>query len=228
MQTRLAQFIADQIRDQIIEDGLDAGTKLPTEGELMNMYSASRSSIREAMKTLEAENIVEIRHGLGSFVAANTGLSKDPLGLSFEDQTRLLPEMMEVRLLMEPGIAEAAARRREESDLERLEEALQQMMEAHERGEDYHTWDYRFHIAIAQSTHNSVLKRMFPVIFEAVARGYAQTAQLEGSFQRAVEYHRGILNAIRAGDSAEAGRLCELHIRQTLQDIEEKLKGEKE
>ena len=109
MQVRLAQVVAEQIRESIIDTGLAAGEKLPTESMLMAEHSVSRSTIREAMKILQAENVVEIRHGCGSFVASNTGRSKDPLGLSFTDSAKLVPDLMEVRLLMEPSIAEIAA-----------------------------------------------------------------------------------------------------------------------
>lgn len=226
MQSRLAQKVANQIRNQIIDTAMAAGTKLPTENEFATLYNVSRSTIREAIKTLEAANIVEIKHGLGSYVAVNTGLTKDPLGLSFEDQSRLLPELMEVRLLMEPSITELAALRRNEEDLYHLEESIGQMEDAHRRGEDYHTDDYQFHITIVQCTHNSVLNRIFPVIFEAIERGYAQTAHLQGSFLRAIRYHKGILDAIHTQNGTEAKRLSAEHIKQTLNDIETTLKGE--
>ena len=77
----------------------------------MAAYDISRSTIREAMKILQAENVVEIRRGLGSFVAENTGIARDPLGLNFTGQEELLSEMMEVRLLTEPQIAALAAER---------------------------------------------------------------------------------------------------------------------
>jgi len=226
MQVRLAQVVAEQIRDSIIDTGLAAGEKLPTESMLMAEHSVSRSTIREAMKILQAENIVEIRHGRGSFVASNTGRSKDPLGLSFANSAKLLPDLMEVRLLMEPSIAEIAAVRRTENDLREMEKHLQQMIALGRSGEDYHTCDFQFHISVARATNNGVLDRIFPVILEGIETGYAQTAHIEGSFERAIDYHQRILEAIREQNSAEAGCLTQMHIRQTLRDIREKLKGE--
>lgn len=226
MQIRLAQAVAEQIRDSIIDTGMAAGEKLPTESTLMEHHQVSRSTIREAMKILQAENIVEIRHGRGSFVASRPGLSKDPLGLSFADPSKLLPDLMEVRLLMEPGIAHLAADRREEADLKQMEASITEMIEARSQGRDYHASDFRFHIAVAQATHNAMVSRIFPVIVEGIERGYAQTAHIEGSFNRAVDYHRRILQAIREKESEEAARLVQMHIRQTLKDIHEKTEGE--
>ena len=101
----MAQSVAEEVRSLIVQGGMSAGAKLPTESELMARFDVGRSTIREAIKQLQAENIVVIRHGKGSFVADRTGIGKDPLGLSFEEQSRVLKELMEVRLLLEPGIA---------------------------------------------------------------------------------------------------------------------------
>jgi len=226
MQVKLPDLIAEQIRDYIIGETIKAGEKLPTEKALSDKFSVSRSTIREAMKILEAGNIVEIRHGLGSFVALNTGLSKDPLGLSFADPKKLLPELMEVRLIMEPNIARIAASRRTEEDIELMSKLIADMEQANTSGEDYHTKDYQFHIAIGQCLRNDVLKRVYPVIFEAIEHGYKHTSHLEGSFSRAIYFHKQILNAIKDKNGDLASEFTARHIKSTLLDIEEKLKGE--
>lgn len=226
MQTRLAQTVANQIRESIIASGMAEGQKLPSENVLMQHHSVSRSTIREAMKILQAENIVEIRHGLGSFVAANTGIGQDPLGLSFTDPALLLPDLMELRLLTEPGLAEIAARKRTEADLEKMESAVNGMIKARRQGLDYHTSDYQFHMFLANASGNCVINRLFPVIFDAIENGYAHTVHVQGSFDRAADYHVRILQAIRLGDGAEASRLARMHIQQTLTEIQEDLKGE--
>lgn len=223
MQARLAQEIAQQLRTHIIASGMEVGAKLPTESELMAQYGVSRSTIREAVKILQAENVILIRRGLGSFVADNTGIASDPLGLSFADQTRLLPEMMEVRLLLEPDLAALAAQRRTEDDLACMRRALAQMEAAMKAGEDYHTYDYQFHIAMAQCVHNSVIERIFPVIFEAVESGYAKTSHVQGSYTVALDFHKQILSAVKAGQSEAAMQATRCHIQRTLRDINEQL-----
>ncbi len=225
MQIGMARGVADGIRTSILAGGMVPGEKLPTESTLMQRYGVSRSTVREAVKILQAENIVEIRRGLGSFVAGNTGIGSDPLGLRFAEQSHLLEELMEVRLLLEPRIAECAARRRTEEDLSLIGEALSSMEQAAGTGEDYDAFDYRFHTAVAAAAHNSVLERLFPVIFEAIEKGYEQTSGLHGSAERAMSFHRRILAAIRDENAPEAGRLSRLHIEQTLRDIAERKKG---
>ena len=178
------------------------------------------------MKQLQAENIVVIRRGKGSFVADQIGLIRDPLGLSFEEQNRVLRELMEVRLLLEPGIAGEAAKRRDEGNLEAMRRSIERMTDAFSKGEDYQSFDYDFHLAMAESVHNSVLRRIYPVVFEAIAQGYQRTAHVHGSFEVALNYHREILSAIEKGD-AEAARDCtRRHILQALADINKSGKGE--
>ena len=218
-ETRLAQSVADEIRALIMRDGLSAGDKLPTESELMARFQVGRSTIREAVKQLQAENIVVIRHGRGSFVADRTGVGKDPLGLSFEEQSQVLRELMEVRLLMEPGIAGEAAKKRTEADLQAMRTVIDRMEQAAAAGEDYESFDYGFHTAMAESVHNGVLRRMYPVMFEAISQGYRRTAHIHGSAAVALDYHRRILSAIARGDAQEASELTRRHILQALDDI---------
>ena len=218
-QTRLAQSITDEIRSLIMREGLSAGDKLPPENELMARFQVGRSTIREAVKQLQAENIVVIRHGKGSFVADHTGVVKDPLGLSFEEQSRTLRELMEVRLLLEPGIARQAAKRHTKEDLDTMQSFIDRMATASEAGEDYESFDYGFHIAMAESVHNGVLRRMYPVIFEAIAQGYRRTAHVHGSSAVALRFHRNILDAIAQGDEQEASEQTRMHILQALDDI---------
>ncbi len=223
---RLAHRIADQISEMIVSDHMHPGDRLPTENELMARYNVGRSTIREAVKRLQAENIVYIRHGSGSFVADNTGVAKDPLGFTFRDRKTLLPELMEIRILLEPGIAELAAERRAGKDLQAMAEANQAMADAAGSGADYEEFDGRFHKALAESTHNSMLRRIYPLILEGVEEGYGQTAHVTGSVDTALAFHRAILKAVEEKDGPRARELTEKHLRQTMQDIDAKTKGE--
>lgn len=223
---RLAQSVAEEVRSLIMRDRMTAGDKLPTESELMARFDVGRSTIREAMKQLQAENIVEIRHGRGSFVADHTGVAKDPLGLSFEEQSRVLRELMEVRLLLEPGIAGEAAKRRMPEDIAIMRKSIASMADASQAGEDYERFDYGFHMAMAESMHNSVLRRIYPVIFEAIAQGYLRTQHVHGSADVALAYHREILDAIERGDANGASDATRRHILQAIADINRNVGGE--
>ncbi len=225
-EVRLAQTVAEEIRSLIMRESMKVGDKLPTESALMERFEVGRSTIREAVKQLQAENIVVIRRGKGSFVADRTGIGKDPLGLSFEEQSRVLRELMEVRLLMEPNIAGEAALRHTPEDVEVMRDAIRCMAEASEAGEDYERYDYGFHLAMAESVHNSVLRRMYPVVFEAIVQGYRRTAHVHGSAGVALAFHREILDAIERGEAKAASESTRRHILQALNDINRNVEGE--
>ena len=86
----LAEQVAQRIKDYILEEKLKSGDKLPTETALAREMGVARSTVREAIKRLESQNILTVRHGAGSFVTDQPGLADDPLGLDFiEDKERL-------------------------------------------------------------------------------------------------------------------------------------------
>lgn len=76
----------------------------------MERFGVSRSTVREAVKILQTEHIVDIRQGQGTFLCAMPGLAHDPLGLRFADQEELIAQLLETRLLIEPSVAALAAR----------------------------------------------------------------------------------------------------------------------
>ena len=114
----LPQIMADKIIDLIESKKLLPGERLPSEQELMKELNVGRGTIREAIKSLVSRNIVEIRRGVGTFVAKKTGVVEDPLGFSFiNNKNKLVKDSMDVRLLLEPSIAKWAARNATDSEI---------------------------------------------------------------------------------------------------------------
>lgn len=107
----LPMATAQKVKMMIIKRGMKPGDRLPTENELAKLFSVSRSTLREAMKFLRAENVVVIRQGSGTFVSAGTGIGEDPLGLHFTNQENLIHNLFETRMLIEPQIASLAVQR---------------------------------------------------------------------------------------------------------------------
>ena len=117
---KLPEQIADKLREMIIQESMKTGAKLPAEAELMERFGVSRSTVREAVKILQTEHIVDIRQGQGTFLCAMPGLARDPLGLRFADQEELIAQLLQTRLEMYRGIAEG--------DSERARQAAQRHM----------------------------------------------------------------------------------------------------
>ena len=215
---KLPEQVADKLREMIIQEEMKTGSKLPAEAELMARFGVSRSTVREAVKILKTENIVDIRQGQGTFLCAMPGLGDDPLGLRFADQEELIGKLLETRLLIEPSVAALAAQRRQEEHLCEMKSLLDKMDNAYLHGEDYTPYDFEFHSVVARCAGNEVLERLLPTIHESIRAGYHHTRRVEGSYQRASQCHLEMYRAIMEHDSARARQAAQRHMIQTMHD----------
>ena len=215
---KLPEQIADKLREMIIQEEMKTGMKLPAEAELMARFGVSRSTVREAVKILQTENIVDIRQGQGTFLCAMPGLKQDPLGLRFANQQELIAHLLEMRLLIEPGVAALAAQRRRDEDLAQMKMLLDKMDNAYLHGEDYSPYDAEFHSMIARAACNGVVERLLPTIHESIQAGYHHTQRVEGSYQRASQCHLDMYRGIMEHDSERARQAAQRHMMQTMHD----------
>ena len=126
-QRRLYQDVVRQIRNLIDEGTLKPGDRLPSERELAEQLQVSRSSLREAMRTLELQGLVVSRPGAGTFVSNDTnGSVADALTAYLADGKDALKDVFEMRHILEPQMAALAAGRATPEDLQRLEQMLTQ------------------------------------------------------------------------------------------------------
>lgn len=214
----LPAVAAERLRQMIMVQDMGPGDKFPSEAELIAMFGVSRSTVREAIKLLMAENIVEIRRGKGTYIAAKPGMTKDPLGLNFTNQKRLLENLMETRMMIEPQIAYLAAQRATPENIDKIRKIMEKMQNANNMKTDYTPYDVAFHTAVAECTQNDVLHRILPIICESIREGYRETVNVEGSFKRAIISHTSIYEAIRKGGAELAKLETEKHLLQTLED----------
>lgn len=215
----LSSKAAKKLREMIIEKGMQPGDRLPTENELIGMFGVSRSTVREAVKILTAENVVQIQRGRGTFIAMQPGIGKDPLGLEFTNQTKLLDNLLETRMMIEPQIAYLAAQRATRENIDHLAKIIELINVAGSGKADHTPYDIAFHSAVAECTQNDVLHRILPIICESIQQGYFMTANVPGSYERAVQSHINIFNAIVDKNSETAKNETEKHLRQTIDDL---------
>ena len=147
----LAEQVEDQIYHYILDTPIEPGAKLPNEFELGERFGVGRSTIREAVKLLSSKGIVEVRRGSGTYVVTTTKGLSDPLGLrSVKDKNALALDLVNVRLLLEPGIAEMAAQHATDEDIERLRRLCERVESKIHDGERYIEDDIAFHTCIAE------------------------------------------------------------------------------
>lgn len=215
----LSAEAAKRLREMIAMQDMKAGDRLPNEAELGKMFGISRSTVREAVKLLLADNVVEIQRGKGTFVTIQPGVGRDPLGLEFANRSRLLDNLMETRMMIEPQIAALAAQRADRQNLDKLAHIIEQIRAAGSDKGNHTPFDVAFHTAVAECSKNDVLYRIVPIICESIHEGYLKTANVPGSYERAIQSHINIYRAIWNRDSETAKNETEKHIRQTQEDM---------
>ena len=138
----LGAQIEDELMNYILETPVEIGSKIPNEYELAMLFEVSRSTIREAVKTLVSKGILEVRRGSGTFVVSTSTVEEDPLGISkLEDKYKLALELCDVRLMLEPEIAAMAAEYATEDDIRELKSICAEVEELYETGFDPSAYD---------------------------------------------------------------------------------------
>ena len=188
----------DEIRSLIVSGALPPGSRLG-QGELADRFGISRGSVREALRRLAGDGLVDVEVNRGFFVAE-----------AALDDVR---DRLEVRLALEPGIARLAAERRSELDLETMLAAVE--AEAMARtSDDAHDASRAFHFAVAAATGNVTFAKLLEGLWIAdVGRRLLAQRRRSGDWQeRDVEEHRGIVGAIESGEGALAAELMATHV----------------
>lgn len=207
----LTERISDKLIHYIIKEELKEGDRLPSEAELARLLDISRTTLRESVKMLVSRNILEVRHGSGIFVSKNTGISDDPLGFLFiKDKAKLVEDLLEFRMLIEPRIAGRAAMNAAPEQIERLAKLADEVEEKYARGESHTQADTAFHALLGEMSGNVVFPNLAPIIFRAINMFIDLTqAELRNE---TIDSHRAIVNAIRNRDSVAAEDAMVIHL----------------
>ncbi|MCU6746314.1 FadR family transcriptional regulator [Faecalicatena acetigenes] len=207
----LPELVAGQIAGLIADNEYKKGEKLPNEFQLAQSLHVGRGTIREAIKILVSRNVVEIRRGLGTFVAEKPGLVSDPLGLEFmKNKKKLTKDLLEVRSMIEPEIAALAAKRATESDIEKILAACQAVEVKICSGESFEEEDMDFHKLIAKSSKNQVVLNVLPVIHSAIKELVEVTNA--GLTEQTVRTHRMVADAIAQRNPQKAREAMLAHM----------------
>ncbi len=217
------ELVAERLVAEIGERRLRPGDALPTERQLTQEYSVGRSSVREALRMLESQGLIESQ-GSGMFAVA---AFRNPLNQSFSLLLSLdlsnMRELYEIRMLLEGELAALAAERRSDEDLGRMLTALQEMRDGLDSECRYIDADLRFHLAIADATQNRFALHMMQALRELFHRALTSAYNIPGSAATSLEQHGLILDAIAGGHSDEARRRMQEHLVHVEQDIERSL-----
>lgn len=208
----LVEMTSQRIISYIIDHKMMPGDQLPTEVEFLEKMEVSRGTLREAFKVLVARNILEIRQGAGTFISYKKGIPDDPLGLTFiYDDNRLVLDMLEVRLMFEPRVAELAAVNATPEQKRALAEQAQELENCISRGEPYAQADSRFHRLIAEASDNRVIGNLTHILNSSVSKNIEITLDTQRE-NNTIYYHRKILKAIQDGNINNAHYFMTMHL----------------
>jgi DNA-binding FadR family transcriptional regulator len=210
-------YVAEAIRtikDMILDGRLAPGQRLPPERSLSEALGVSRPTVREAIRSLQAMNILESRHGAGTFVAS---LSVDellrPLQFALSLAAGGLEHLFEVRLLLEPGAAALAAARATPEQVTALRDCVARAeAEAIDDADAMLRLDMELHQRIVDASDNPLLQHLLAATSTLGAESRAYTVQLPGVRPQTVVEHAAIVEAIAAGDGAAAHAAMAAHI----------------
>jgi len=214
---KVYEEVARQL-ERIILKKLHPGDKLPSERELAESLGVSRSSIRDAIRSLELMGLVEPRQGAGTVVREiSADALMNPLTNVLRHKMELVGELLDFRKMLEPPLAARAATHASDEELEEMEEILRRQETKFRSGELAIEEDSEFHYSIAMASGNSVVLKVLDVLMDLLRDTRERSMQLEGRPQRSLAGHRRILMAIKKRD-AEAAKAA---MRRHIEDVEE-------
>lgn len=212
-----ARDLQERIKKLIIDRRLASGAPLPTEPELMAHLGASRNSVREALKGLQAMGIVEIRHGFGTYVGTMSlapmieGLTFRTVAGHYRGEDTLL-QLVQLREAVETGLVSRLAGRVPEGDLVELDALVDRMEEQAARGGDgIADTDRAFHATLYRGLDNALLGEVMEAFWDAFHRVHTDLGGAPQDPLVTCRQHREIVDAVRSGDAIRAEEAIREH-----------------
>jgi GntR family transcriptional regulator, transcriptional repressor for pyruvate dehydrogenase complex len=194
--------VAEQVERFIAGNGLTAGDRLPGERDLCRLLGVSRASVREALRSLQARGLVDVRHGKGVFVAERREIGMD--------------ELFAMREVLEVPAAGWAATAATDEQLRVVEQAFEELEEAvlgRSPARELQALDSRLHLLIAEYASNRFLAMTQSALQEMLVRSMETTLAIPGRPARSLREHAEIVQALGARDPVRARAAARRHIR---------------
>ncbi|WP_105974870.1 FadR/GntR family transcriptional regulator [Streptomyces geranii] len=200
----LSEQVIAALRSQITSGEWPVGSRIPTEPELVEQLGVARNTVREAVRALAHNGLLDIRQGSGTYVVATSELA-GVMHRRFADADPR--HIAELRSTLESGAAELAALRRTERDLQQLDALLVRRDEAWASGdaEAFVTADASLHMAVVAASHNDVMTAMYADLGEVLRDWLRDDVGAELTPDSLVD-HAPLVEAIRAGDATAAAK----------------------
>lgn len=213
---KVYEEVIEQIKDMIYNGILKKGDKLPSERDMVEKLQVSRTSVREALRSLEIIGLIESRQGEGNFIKESfeDGLI-EPLSVMFMLKESKSEEILELRKIIEIGTVQLAAKRINLNELKELEE-LKEKLRIPNKEESLAEIDRKFHYKIAAASKNFLLLGVLNAI-SSLMESYIKDARKnileeEGNRQILIKQHEDVFRALNNKDENEAEKAMTKHL----------------
>lgn len=205
----LSERIADGIVGLIRTDDLQPGDALTSSRELARHFDVTTPTIREALRRLEATDVIRFRHGSGTYVGdgMRRRLMANP-HIGFTDLDSVL-ELVRARIVLEPSIAATAAAQRTDAHLAALDRASDNALRPQQGDERP---DIHFHVALAAATGNPLLTETIEALLHVRRADQVAIRHEYADRERDHDEHLEILTALRDRDAVAAADLTRTHL----------------
>jgi GntR family transcriptional repressor for pyruvate dehydrogenase complex len=219
-QSKIFQNVVDQIQDAILQGRLKAGSKLPAERELKELFKTSRGTLREALRVLEQKGLITIKTGVkgGAIVEAlSTNQVSESLDLLIRYQRVSLRDLAEFREGVEGIVAGLAVERVKGKDIQYLKKLLADAKALLDEGasgwDAFLMVDNQLHMMLAHIAGNPIYESVLQTIYDNIHRYFDQFLPREEGLLR--ENYRDlceIVEAVENGQAAQAHLLVQNHV----------------
>lgn len=210
---RVYEEIVAKIKEMIDKGRFKSGDQLPVERELAEVFKVSRSSVREAIRSLESQGLLESRQGNGTYIARHpVELLVTPLASEICSQKDGQKELFEMRRLIEPQLAFLAAERATDEEIVQMEKTLSLQKQQVLRGESGDEADKQFHYLLASAARNRFLLQIVDSNMNFFMESRDNFLQVGDRPKKSVQRHRELLDAIEVRDPEGAAQTMREHL----------------
>ena len=191
---------------KLIQDDLEYGDKLPSENELLQLLNIGRSSLREALRSVETMGLIEVRAGAGSFVTKTRGsFYRKSLEFGLFDYDHSLEDIIEARRIIEVAIIDSVVVNVTNEQLEEMERAVKTMEEVVPPDlERMLEADVHFHELLNAATGNTILHELLGLVYNIAGKVRNEYFESPQDYSNSARYHRSILEALKKRDQGAA------------------------
>ena len=214
---KLADDVQQRLLEMIRGGELNPGDPLPSERELMQSLNVGRPAIREAMQSLQRMGLLDIRHGGRARISEpSIGRMMEPMAETVRHllahSPASLEHLKEARAIFEIEMVKIAARKRSQSNLDRIIRVLEQQADAQDQPKLFLALDGEFHREIAAVSANPILPAVSEAIFRWLTDFHVDLVRFPGLEELTLSEHRSILDAIADKDVNRAAKAMGDHL----------------